>query len=98
MARLIARIDVGPFVAIDFHGDEMLVDDARRSPDFRRLSRSMTWHQWHHTAPMSSSMGLSSAFSAGESLVAPFIPIDGLMRRGSQVRAGGIFQAIFSGV
>src|SRR5207245_10521486 len=23
-------------------------------------SPSMTWHQWHHTAPMSSRMGLSS--------------------------------------
>ena len=23
-------------------------------------SRSITWHQWHHTAPMSSRMGLSS--------------------------------------
>jgi hypothetical protein len=24
-------------------------------------SRSITWHQWHHTAPMSSRMGLFSS-------------------------------------
>ena len=38
----------------------MLVDDLRRSRVSAHDSRSITWHQWHHTAPMSSRIGLSS--------------------------------------
>ena len=33
---LVARVHVGPLVAIHLHGDKMLVDDARRSPGPRR--------------------------------------------------------------
>ena len=60
--RLVARVDVGAFVAIHFDGNKIVADDFGDGGIFVD-SRSMTWHQWHHTAPMSSSMGLSSALA-----------------------------------
>src|SRR5438105_9885741 len=39
--------------------------------------------------------GLVFGFGAGKGGVAPFVPVDGLMRGGAQVGAGRIFQAVF---
>jgi len=52
-------------------------------------------YQWHQTAPMSRRMGLSSDLARGKGRVAPFVPVDGLVCGGTQVGAGGVFQAIF---
>src|SRR5712691_10098960 len=39
--------------------------------------------------------GLVFGLGASESGVAPFVPVDGLVGGGAQIRAGGIFQAVF---
>jgi len=39
--------------------------------------------------------GFVFGFGAGESGVTPFVPVDGLVRSGAQVGAGGVFQAGF---
>src|SRR5205814_10273052 len=91
---LVARINVGALVAVDFHGDEMLVDD------FRELG-VLVGFAVDDVAPVApdgtdiEEDGLVFGFGAGKSCVAPFVPVDGLMRCGAQVRAGGIFEAVF---
>src|SRR5262249_22744316 len=39
--------------------------------------------------------GFVLAFGAREGVFAPFVPINRLMRRRTQIRAGGILQAVF---
>src|SRR5712691_5114300 len=45
----------------------------------------MTWHQWHHTAPTSRRIGLSS-FAFANASFPPGVPAHGLVGRASQVR------------
>ena len=39
-------VDVGALFAVDFDGDEVSVQELRRSRSFSNDSRSITWHQW----------------------------------------------------
>src|SRR5579883_2915309 len=91
---LIAGINVGSFVAIDFHGDEMLVDDLRDGRIFVALAVD-------HMAPVAPDRadveqdGLALRLRGAESVLAPFMPVDRLMRGGTKVRTGGMFEAVF---
>ena len=91
--RLIARVHVGTLVAIHFHGNEKFVDDARRFGDFRSFrgrSRGTSG-----TTPRRYRAGsVCLRLRARESVFAPFVPVDRLVRGGAQIRAGGIFQSI----
>ena len=90
---LIAGIDVGALVAIDFYGDEMFVDDFR---DFR-IFVAFAVDDVAPVAPDGADVekdGFVFGFGAREGGVAPFVPVDGLVRGGAQVGAGGIFQAV----
>ena len=53
----------------------------------------MTWHQWHQTAPMSSRMGLSSAWARANAASPHGVPLDRLMARRTQVGGGRVVQA-----
>ncbi len=91
---MVAGVDVGALVAIDFDGDEMFVDDFGDFHVFVAFAVD-------DVAPMAPDRadveknGLVFGFGAFERGVAPFVPVDGLVRGGTQIRAGGIFQAVF---
>src|SRR5258708_3092379 len=93
--RLIAGIDIRAFVAIDLYGDKILVDDPR---DVRILVALAV----DDVAPMAphrtniQEHRLVFGLCASESGVAPLIPVDGLVRSGTQGGAGGGFETIFS--
>ncbi len=91
---LVTRVDVGALVAIDFHGDEMFVDDLG---DFG-VFVAFAIDDVAPVAPDGADIeedGFVFGFGAGESGVTPFVPVDGLVRSGAQVGAGGVFQAVF---
>src|ERR1700674_510263 len=91
---LVAGIDVGALVAVDFHGDEVFVDDFG---DFGVLV-AFAVDDVAPVAPDGTDVqqdGLVFGFGAGEGSVAPFVPIDGLVCGRTQVGAGGVFQAVF---
>ena len=91
---LIARVDVRPFVAVNFHGDEMFVDDFG---DFEVLVAFAV----DDVAPVAPDRAdieedrFVFGLGAGEGGVAPFVPVDGLARGRAQIGAGGVFQAVF---
>jgi hypothetical protein len=94
---LIARVDVGTFVAIHFHRNEQAVDEFS---DFRILV-ALAIDDVAPVAPDGADIEenrLVFFARAGERRLAPLEPADGLMRRGAQIRAGGILQAILDGV
>jgi hypothetical protein len=91
---LIAGVDVGALVAVDFHGDEVFVDDFG---DFGVLV-AFAVDDVAPVAPDGTDVeedGLVLGLGAGEGGGAPFVPIDGLVCGGTQVGAGGVFQAVF---
>src|SRR5579864_6253740 len=91
--RLIAGIDVWSLVAVDFYGNKMLVDDAG---DFAVLVAFAV----DNVAPMAPNRAniqqhrLVFRLCESESGVAPLMPVDRLMRGGTQVRAGGVLKTI----
>ncbi len=92
---LIARVDVGAFIAIDFHRDVELVDHGRDLGIFVAFAVDYV----APVAPDGADIEQDRFFfgaSLGERFVAPFVPVDRLMRGGAQVGAGGVFQAVFS--
>ncbi len=91
---LIAGVDVGALVAVDFHGDEVFVDDFG---DFGVLV-AFAVDDVAPVAPDRADIeedGLVLGFGAGKGGVAPFVPVDGLVCGGTQIGAGGVFQAVF---
>ena len=91
---LIAGVNVGAFVPVDFHSDEMFVDDLR---DFGVLV-GFAVDDVAPVAPYCADVeedGFVLGLGAGESGIAPFVPVDGLVRGRAQIGAGGIFQAVF---
>jgi len=91
---LVAGVHVRALVAVDLHSDEMFVDDFG---DFGVLVAFAV----DNVAPVAPDRadieedGLVFGLGASESGVAPFVPVDGLVRSGAQIRAGGVFQAVF---
>jgi hypothetical protein len=90
---LIAGIDVGAFIAVDFDGDEVFVDDGGEACVFVALAV-------HHMAPVAphranvEQHGLVLARSPGKSLGAPFIPLDGLMESGAEIGGAGTAERV----
>jgi hypothetical protein len=86
-------VEIGPFFAIDFDADEMLVENLGR---FRVLEALVL----HDVAPMARRVADAEEnravqlFRLGKRLVAPGEPIDGIVRVLAQVGAGFVEQAI----
>ncbi len=86
---LVARVHVGPLVAIDFHGDKVLVDDASHL-------RVFVGFAVHHMAPVAPHRanvqqdGLVFSLGAGKRSLAPRVPLHRLMARRAQVGRGGV--------
>ncbi len=91
---LVARIYVGALVAIDFHGHEVFIDDFGDFGVFVALAIDDVAPVAPDGADIEED-GFVFGFGAGESGVTPFVPVDGLVRSGAQVGAGGVFQAVF---
>ena len=91
---LIARVNVGALVAIDFHRNVKLIDHRGNFGIFVALAID-------YVAPVAPDCAdVEKDWFAGgargfEGLLAPFVPVDGLVRGGAEIGAGGIFQAIF---
>jgi hypothetical protein len=85
---LVARIHIGPLVAIDLYGHKMLVDERR---NFRILVRFAV----HHVAPVApyradvEQDGLVFGLGAGKGCFAPRVPLHRLMPRRAQIRLIG---------
>src|SRR6267378_3191259 len=91
---LIAGVDVGTLVTVNFYGDEVFVDDLG---NFDVLV-AFAVDDVAPVAPDGADVekdGLVLGFGAGKGGVSPFVPIDGLAGGGTQVGAGGVFQAVF---
>jgi hypothetical protein len=86
-------VHVGPFLAIDFDEDKAVVD----GPGDRFALESLVLH---HVAPVTGGIpdaqedGLVFLDRTGEGLLAPFVPVDGVVRVLEQVGAGRVDQAI----
>ena len=84
---LVARVHVGPLVAIHLHGDKMLVDQ-------RGNLRVLVGLPVHHVAPVApdganvQQNGLVFGLGAGKGRIAPGMPADRLMARRAQVGGG----------
>ena len=81
---LVAAVDVGTLVAIDLHGDETLVDDLR---DFG-IVVGLAVHDVAPVAPDRADIeqdGLVLALRRGKGVLAPFVPVDGLVHGRTQV-------------
>ena len=90
---LVAGVDVGTLVAIDFDGDEMFVDDFGDFDVFVAFAVDDVAPVAPDGADVEKN-GLVFGFGAFERGVAPFVPGDGLVGGGAEVGAGGIFQAV----
>src|SRR5215831_823344 len=91
---LVARIHVRSLVAVDFDRDEVLVDDLRDDGIFVAFSVNDMAPMAPHRADIQQNRFVL-LFRTGKSFLVPFIPIDRLMRRGTEIGAGGILQAIW---
>ena len=86
-------IEVGPLLAIDFDGNEIFVHQPRDAFVLERLAL-------HHVAPMARRIanreqdGFVFGFRARERLVAPRIPIDGIVGVLAQIRTLLVDQSI----
>src|SRR5216684_8938492 len=92
---LIARVHVGPLVAIYFHGDVKLIDHGR---DFW-IVVTFAVNYVAPVAPHCADIEQDRLFRGAsflKSFLAPLMPVHRLMRGGTEIRAGGVFQAIFS--
>ncbi len=91
---LVARVHVGALVAVHLHRDVKLVDHGR---DFRILVALAV----NHVAPVApdgadiEQQRLVRGARFFEGFLAPFVPVNGLVRGRAKVRARGIFQPIF---
>ena len=91
---MVAGINVGALVAINFYGNEMFVDDFGDLGVFVAFAVDDVAPVAPDGADVEED-GLVLGLGAGEGGVAPFVPVDGLMGGGTEVGAGGIFQAVF---
>ena len=90
---LIPRVDVGPHVAIDLDGNEQLVDERR---DVGVLV-GLAVHLVAPVAPDRADVEIDRPVELprqGKDVVAPFLPVDRLLRGRPQVRAGGLGELI----
>ena len=90
---LVARIDVGPLVAIHFYGDEVFIDDAGGRRVFVRLAI----HDVAPVAPDGSDVEqdwLIFAYGAVERRLPPLHPVHWLMPCGAKVRRGCFRQQV----
>ncbi len=91
--RLVTRVDIRALVAIDFHGDEQVVDEARHL-------RVLVTFVVHHVAPVAPDSadiqqdGLVLLARLREGCLAPLAPFDGLVRGGAQIGAGCLRQFV----
>ena len=95
--RLIARIHVRPLVAIHLHGHIKFVDHRRDLGIFVALAVNHVAPVAPHRANIQQNW-FAFRPRVRKSFLAPFMPIHRLMRGRTQIRAGGILQAISSGV
>ena len=90
---LVARVDLGPLVAIDLHRHVVAVDDLGHL-------RVLVGLAVHHMAPVAPDRadvkqdGLVLGLGAGKSSLTPGLPQHGLMARGTQVGRGRMLQLI----
>ena len=81
---LVAAVDVGTLVAIHLHRHEMLIHDLRNFGIVIRLAV-------HHMTPVAPDRadveqdGLVLALRGGKGLLAPLMPLDGLVHGGAQI-------------
>ena len=90
---LVACVHVGALVAIHFDGDEVLVD---QGCDLGVLV-ALTVNDVAPVAPDGADIeedGLVFGAGPGKDPIAPFVPVDRLMRSGAQVGAGGILEMV----
>ncbi len=91
---LVARVHVGPFVAVHFHRDIKLIDDGGEPRVFVALAID-------DVAPMAPDRadieknGLVFGGRAREGFRAPFVPLDRLVHGGTQIRTCGVRQTPF---
>ena len=84
---LITAVDIRPFIAIDFHRNETLINNLRNFRIFVRLAI-------HHMTPVTphcaniEQHGFVLALRLGESLFAPLMPLDRLMHGGAKISGG----------
>jgi hypothetical protein len=90
---LVSAIDIGTLVAVDFHGDEMLIDDRGNFGIVVGLAI-------HHMTPVAPNRAdveqhwLVLAPSSGEGLRAPLVPVNGLMHGRAQVGGRGAGEGV----
>ncbi len=90
---MIARVHIGPLVAIDLDRNEKLIDERREGGIFVAFAVD-------DVAPMAPDRpdvqqdGLILGASPRKSFLAPFIPFDRLMGGRAQIRAGGTRETI----
>ncbi len=92
---LVARIDVGTFVAIHFDGNVEPIDQLRQA----RIVITFAINDVAPVAPDRADVqkyGLVFGTRPRERLIAPFVPSHGLVRGGMQIGAGGIRQAVWA--
>ena len=87
---MIPCIDVRALVAIHFHGDKILIDNFGDLGILITLAIDDVAPVAPHRADIQKN-GLVFGFRTGEGRIAPLVPVDGLVRRGTKVWAGGIF-------
>src|SRR5207245_2236326 len=90
---LITAVNVGALVAVHFHRNEMLVNDLR---DFGIVVR-LAIHDVTPVTPDCSDIeqhGLVLALRSGKGLLPPFIPVDGLVHRRTQVGRSGLSERV----
>ena len=82
---LVAAVDVGALVAVHLYRDEVLVDDARHLG----IVVGLVVHHVTPVAPHRADIeqdGLVLALRRGEGLLAPLMPVDGLVHGRAQIR------------
>ena len=94
---LVARVHVGAFVAIHFHGNKQAIDQRGE----RGIVVAFAVNDVAPVAPYRADIeqnGFVVRARAGKSLFSPFMPIDGLVRRRAQVGTRGLRQPIGLGI
>src|SRR5690348_14537487 len=90
---LITRIDVRTLVTVHFHGDEVFIDDFGDFGVFVTLAVDDVAPMAPHRSDIKED-GLVFGFRARKRRIAPFVPVNRLVRRGAQVGTGGVLQAV----
>src|ERR1019366_9021233 len=87
--KLVAAVDIGTLVAIDFDGDEFTVDDLG---DFAALV-GLAIHDVAPVTPHRANVqedGLVLALGGSEGVFAPLVPLDRLVHRRAQIGRRGV--------